>query len=161
MELVKRMVARGALDRLPEEIVSLITVKMAETLEVSLEDLHSLWLCNKAMKMVSSSRAIINYFNLEHHYQSMVWEGADALDVYLQTVDWLQGANNGEALFVKGMGDICSGRPGGAPLLARAEEEGDLHASYVLVVLTYYKHGATDDVFNHIRRVYGEVTFGS
>jgi hypothetical protein len=25
----------------------------------------------------------------------------------------------------------------------------------------YYKHYATDDVFNHIRRVYGEDTFGS
>jgi hypothetical protein len=33
--------------------------------------------------------------------------------------------------------------------------------SYVLGVLKYYKHGATEDVFNHIRRVYGEVTSGS
>jgi hypothetical protein len=47
--------------------------------------------------------------NLEHHYQSMVWEGANALDAYLQIVDWLQGANNVGAFFVKGMGDICTG----------------------------------------------------
>jgi hypothetical protein len=37
--------------------------------------------------------------------------GADVLNAYLQTVDWLQGANNGGALFVKGMADICMGRP--------------------------------------------------
>jgi hypothetical protein len=41
-------------------------------------------------------------------------------------------------------------------LLTRAEEEGDLQASYVLSVLKYYKHGATDDVLNHIRCVYRE-----
>jgi hypothetical protein len=46
-------------------------------------------------------------------------------------------------------------------LLTRAEEEGDLQASYVLVILKYYKHGATDDVFNHIWCVYVEVTFHS
>jgi hypothetical protein len=46
------------------------------------------------------SHAIANRFNLEHHYQSMVWEGADTLDAYLQTVNWLQGANNGGALFI-------------------------------------------------------------
>jgi hypothetical protein len=32
--------------------------------------------------------------------------------------------------------------------------------SYMLAVLKYYKHGVTDDVFNNIRCVYGEVTFG-
>jgi hypothetical protein len=153
MEPVQRMVVSGAWDRLLEEIVSLIAVKVPETLEAPLEDLHSLWLCNKVTKRASSSHAIANRFNLEHHYQAMVWEGADALDTYLQTVDWLQGVNNGGALFVKGMGDICMGRPGGAALLARAEEEGDLQASYVLAVLKYYKHGATDNVFNHIRHV--------
>jgi hypothetical protein len=31
----------------------------------------------------------------------------------------------------------------------------------VLAILKYYKHGATDNVFNHIRHVYGEITFGS
>jgi hypothetical protein len=92
------------------------------------------------------------------------------MDAYYETVDWLQGANNGGALFVKGMADIapfikgmadiCMGWPSGAALLAWAEE-GDLQASYVLVVLKYYKHGITDDVFNHIRRVYGKVTSGS
>jgi hypothetical protein len=46
-------------------------------------------------------------------------------------------------------------------LLAWAEEEGDLQASYVMAILKYYKHGVTDDVFNHIRRVYSEITFGS
>jgi hypothetical protein len=30
----------------------------------------------------------------------------------------------------------------------------------VLAVIKYYKHGVTDDVFNHIQRVYGDVTFG-
>jgi hypothetical protein len=70
-------------------------------------------------------------FNLEHHYQSTVWGDADTLDAYLQTIDWLQGVNNGEALFVKGMCNICTGHPGGVALLARAEEEGDLQAAYV------------------------------
>jgi hypothetical protein len=52
--------------------------------------------------------------------------GADVLNAYLQTVDWLQGANNGGALFVKGMADICMGRPDDAALHSRAEDEGDL-----------------------------------
>jgi hypothetical protein len=99
--------------------------------------------------------------DLEHHYQSMDGEGADMLDAYLQTVDWLQGANNRGALFIKGMDDRCIGRPGGASLLARAEEEGDLQVFYVLVVLKYYKHDTTNDVFNDIRRIYSEVTFGT
>jgi hypothetical protein len=155
------MAIGSAWDRLPEEIVSLIVVKVVETLEDPLKDLRSLRLRNKATKRASLSRVVANRFNLKHHYQSMYGEGADVLDAYLQTVDWLQGANNGGALFVKGMGDICTGRPGGAALLARAEEEGDLQASCVLAVLKYYKHDATDDVFNHIRRIYSEVTFGS
>jgi hypothetical protein len=70
--------------------------------------------------------------------------------MYLQTVDWLQGINNAEALYNKGMGDTCCGRPGGAAFLAWSEEEGNLSASYVLVVVKYYKYGATEDVFNHI-----------
>jgi hypothetical protein len=82
--------------------------------------------------------------------------GVDALNTYLQTIDWLQGANNGGALFIKGMADICSGRLGGVALLAWAEEEADLQASYVLSVLKYYKHGTTDDVLNHIWHVYRE-----
>jgi hypothetical protein len=118
IEHVKRIAASGTWDRLPEEIVSLITVKVVETSEAPLEDLHSMRLCNKVMKRASLSRVIANRFNLEHHYQSMVWEGADALDAYLQTVDWLQGMNNGGALFMKGMADICTGQPGGAALLA-------------------------------------------
>jgi hypothetical protein len=69
--------------------------------------------------------------------------------------------NNGRALFINGVSDICMGRPDGAALLARAEEEGDLQASNVLAVIKYYKHGLTDDVFNHIRHLYGTVTFGS
>jgi hypothetical protein len=77
-------------------------------------------------------------------------EGADVLDAYLQTVDWLQGTNNGGALFVKGMGDICTGQPSGTTFLTWVEEEWDLQASYVLAVLKYYKHGATNDVFNNI-----------
>jgi hypothetical protein len=51
-------------DRLLEEIISLITVKVAKT--APLEDLRSLRLCNKAIKRVS--RAVTNRFNLEHHY---------------------------------------------------------------------------------------------
>jgi hypothetical protein len=31
----------------------------------------------------------------------------------------------------------------------------------VLAVIKYYKHGLANDVFNHIRRVYGTITFGS
>jgi hypothetical protein len=72
----------------------------------------------------------------------------------------LQGTNNAEAIFVKGMGDICSGRPGGVALLAWSEEEGKLHASYMLAVIKYNKYGTTEDVLNHIQHVYGESTSG-
>jgi hypothetical protein len=78
------------------------------------------------------------------------------LNAYLQTINWLQRANNEGAPFVKGMADICMGRPGGATLLTRAEEEGDLQASYVLYVLKYYKHDTTEDDLNHIWHVYYE-----
>jgi hypothetical protein len=44
MEPVKRMAVGGAWDRLPEEIVSLITVKVTKTSEASLKDLRNLWL---------------------------------------------------------------------------------------------------------------------
>jgi hypothetical protein len=111
MEPTKRMAAGGDWDCLPKEIVSLITVKVAETSKAPLEDLRSLWLCNKATKRASSSRAITNHFNLEHHYQSMVWEGADALDAYLQTVDWLQGANNGGAPSSRGWATYARADP--------------------------------------------------
>jgi hypothetical protein len=69
--------------------------------------------------------------------------------------------SNGQALFIKGMGDLYTGRPGGVALLTRAADEGDLQATYVLAVLNYYKHGATDHAFNLIHRVYSEVLFGS
>jgi hypothetical protein len=68
MEPAKRMAASGACDHLPEEVVSLITVKVAETLEDPLKDLRSLRLCNKATKRVTSSHAVTNCFNLEQHY---------------------------------------------------------------------------------------------
>jgi hypothetical protein len=138
MEPTKRMAIGGNWDRLPEEIISLIAVKVAETLEDPFKDLRSLRLCNKAMKRASSSHTIANHFNLKHYYRSMVWEGVGALDTYLQTVDWLQGEKSGGALSINGMGDICTGRTGGATLLTRAEEEGHLQASCVLVILKYY-----------------------
>jgi hypothetical protein len=72
MEPAKRMVVGGAWDRLPEEIISLIAIKVAETLEAPLEDLRNMRLCNKAMKRASSSRAITNHFYLEHHYQTTI-----------------------------------------------------------------------------------------
>jgi hypothetical protein len=75
-------------------------------------------------------------------------------------MDRLQIVNNGRALFINGMPDICTGRPGGVALLAQAEEEGDLQASYVLAIIKYYKHGLIDDVFIHIRSMYGMITFG-
>jgi hypothetical protein len=114
MEPTKRKAIGGAWDCLPEEIVSLITIKVAETSEALLKDLHSLRLCNKVMKRVSSSHVIANRFNLEHHYQSTDWNPEEDL----QTIDWLQGANNGQALFVKGLADLCMARPGGAVVLA-------------------------------------------
>jgi hypothetical protein len=157
MEPVKRMASDGAWDCLPEEVISLIAIKVAKTSEDPIKDIHSLRLCNKVMKRMTSSSAIANRFNLEHHYLSKVWGGgADALNTYLQTIDWLLGVNNGGALFIKGMADICTGRPSGATLLARAKEEGDLQVSYVLFVLKYYKHHVTNDVFNHIQCFYGE-----
>jgi hypothetical protein len=91
------MATGGTWDCLPEEIVSLIAIKVAKTLEAPFEDHHSLWLCNKAMKRAFSSHAIINRFNLEHHYQTMNWD----VD-YLQTIDMLQGVNNGGALSSRG-----------------------------------------------------------
>jgi hypothetical protein len=75
MEPMKRTAAGGTWDCLLGEIVSLITVKVAETLEDPLKDHHSLRLCNKAMKRAISSHAVANRFNLEHHYQSKVWGG--------------------------------------------------------------------------------------
>jgi hypothetical protein len=42
MEPAKRKAAGDGWDRLPEEIISLVAVKVAETSEVPLEDLHSL-----------------------------------------------------------------------------------------------------------------------
>jgi hypothetical protein len=106
MEPAKRVTVGDAWDRLPKEIVSMITVKVDETSEAPLKDLCTLRLCNKVMKRACSSRTIANRFNLENHYQSMVWGDGDTLDAYLQTVDWLQSVNNGEALLVKGMGDM-------------------------------------------------------
>jgi hypothetical protein len=75
MEPVKRMVVGGTWDRLPEEVVSLIAVKVVETSEDPLEDLRSQRLCNKATKRATSSRTVTNRFNLEQHYQSKVWGG--------------------------------------------------------------------------------------
>jgi hypothetical protein len=109
MEPAKGMAAGGAWDRLPKEFLSLITIKVGKTSEDLLEDICSLLLCNRAMKRETSSHAITNPFNLDHHYQSKVWVSVDALNRYLQTVDLSQGVNNGEALFVKGMADICTG----------------------------------------------------
>jgi hypothetical protein len=110
MEPMKRIAVCGNWDLLPEEIVTLIAVMVAETLEAPLKDLRSLWLCIKATKRLSLSHAVANHFNVEYHYQSTVLGDANALDAYLQTIDCLQGANNGGALFVKGMGDICMDR---------------------------------------------------
>jgi hypothetical protein len=91
----------------------------------------------------------------------MVWGERHRLNAYLQTINWLQGANNTESLFVKGMGDICIGHPSGVTLLTRAEKEGDLQASYVLAIIKYYKYSATEDVFNYIQHVYGESNSGA
>jgi hypothetical protein len=68
MELAKRMATGGTWNSLLEEVISLIAIKAAETSENPLEDLHRLRLCNKAMKRVTSSRAIANCFDLEQHY---------------------------------------------------------------------------------------------
>jgi hypothetical protein len=87
MELANRVVAGGAWDRLVEEIISMIAVKVAETSEAPLEDLRSLRLCNKVTKRACSSCAITNRFNLENHYHSMSWGDGGMLDAYLQTVD--------------------------------------------------------------------------
>jgi type II secretory pathway component HofQ len=58
------MATSSAWDRLPEIIISLITVKVTETSEDPLQDLRSLWLCNKATKRASLSRTVANCFNL-------------------------------------------------------------------------------------------------
>jgi hypothetical protein len=90
MESVKR-VAMGAWDRLPKEVVPLIVVKVAESLEAPLEDLPSMHLCNRATKRACSSHFVANRFNLENHYQSTVCGERHYLNAYLQTTDWLQG----------------------------------------------------------------------
>jgi hypothetical protein len=86
MKSAKRVVV-GAWDHLPEEVVSMITVNIAKSLEAPLEDLCSMLLCNKATKRVCSSHVVANHFNLENHYQSTVWGERHRLDAYLQTVD--------------------------------------------------------------------------
>jgi hypothetical protein len=158
MEPSKRVASSNAWDRLPKEIVSMITAKVVETSVALLEDLHNLRLCNKATKRASLSCGVANCFNLDHHYQSTIWGDGDTRVAYLQTVDWLVGVSNGETFFIKGMGDVCTGRLGGVALLSCAVEEGDIQAAYVLAAHNYYKHGATEHVFNLIRYVYGEVT---
>jgi hypothetical protein len=100
-----------------------------------------------------------NRFNLEHHCQATVWGDAHTRLVP-RTDDWLLDSNNGQALFVTGIGNICTGQPGGVAFLARAVDVVDLQAAYVLGILNYYKHGTTDHVFNLIRRIYGEVPIG-
>jgi hypothetical protein len=72
MEPVKRMATSGACDRLPEEVVSLVAIKVPEISEDPVEDLHTMRLCNKAMKRATSSRAVTNHIKLENHYQSKV-----------------------------------------------------------------------------------------
>jgi hypothetical protein len=159
MESLKRF--DGIWDRLPKEVVSLIASMVVETSEAPLEDLHNLHLCNKATKRASSSCGIPNCFNLEHHYQSRVWGDTHTRILYHQTVDWLLDVSNRQARFVKGMGNLCTSRPSGVALLRHAVDEGDLQAAYVLAVLNYYQHGATDHVFNLIHRFYGEEPIGS
>jgi hypothetical protein len=50
---------------------------------------------------------------------------------------------------------------GGVALLTHVVDEGDLQVAYMIAVLNYYKHGATDHVFNLIRHIYGVVPLGS
>jgi hypothetical protein len=89
MEPSKRVTSGGAWDRLPEEIASMITTKVAETSVAPLEDLCSLRLCNKATMRASSSRDIANRFNLEHHYQSTIWGDGDTRATYLKaSIGW-------------------------------------------------------------------------
>jgi hypothetical protein len=155
MDSSKRVASGGICDRLPEEVISLIASKVVETSEAPLEDLHSLRLCNQrghrramALPTISTSRTT-----------TRLWFGECA--AYLQTIDWLLGVSNGQALFINGMCHLCTGRPGGVALLERVVDEGDLQAAYMLVVLNYYKHDATDHVLNLICCVYGEVPLGS
>jgi hypothetical protein len=63
-----------------------MAIKVAETSEDPLQNLHSLRLCNKVTKRASSSRAVANRFNLEHHFTNNVW-GEDDMQEYYQTVD--------------------------------------------------------------------------
>jgi hypothetical protein len=72
MESAKRVVAGGAWDRLPKEIIPMITINVAESTEAPLEDLCSLRLCSKVTKRACSSLIVANHFNLEKHYQSTV-----------------------------------------------------------------------------------------
>jgi hypothetical protein len=67
MEHAKRS-AVGIWDHLLEEVLSMIAIKVAESSQAPLEDLHSMHLCNKTMKRVCSIRVIGNRFNLENHY---------------------------------------------------------------------------------------------
>jgi hypothetical protein len=87
MEPAKKMVVDGDWDRLPEEVISLIVAKVAETSEAPLVDLRSLQLCKKVTKRMSSSHTVTNRFNLEHHFKAMI-EGGNTLGAYYQTIDW-------------------------------------------------------------------------
>jgi hypothetical protein len=141
MEHAKKIDSCGTWDHVPEQIISLITVKVAQTSDTSLKDIQS-----AAVQQGDEEG------DLEpHRHQPLQprvalplhsWGDADTLDAYLNTIDWLQCLKNGGALFIKGMGSICIGFPSGVSLLTRAEEEGDQQAAYVLAVLKYYKHGS-------------------
>jgi hypothetical protein len=87
MESAKRVASGNSWDHLPEEVISIITVKVTESLEALLEDFRSLRLCNKAMKRVCSNRTVVNHFNMENPYHSTVWGEGDLLNAYLQTND--------------------------------------------------------------------------
>jgi hypothetical protein len=102
MNLSKRVAAGEHWDRLPEEVVSLIAVKLVETSPSPLEDLRSFRLCNKSTNRASSSRTVANRINLDNHYEMMIWGNGATRTAYLQIVDWLIGANNGQALFING-----------------------------------------------------------
>jgi hypothetical protein len=151
-------VALGAWDRLPEEVVSIITVKVAKILEAPLKDICTRRLCNKEMKRACSSRVVANRFNLENHYQSMVWGERHWLDADLQTVDWYQQRRSS---LRQGDGRHMHRASWWCGTSRKSRRGGRLTTYYVLAVVKYYRYGTIEDVFIHIQCMYGESTFGA
>ena len=71
MESIKRN-ATSIWDLLPDDVVTMIAVKVVETWPLPVYDLRTMPGLNTAMKRACSRVAVANRINLENQYQNMV-----------------------------------------------------------------------------------------